>query len=68
MQATANEKQSASDGLMIAKLQGIGMDENNQLTAKISRRDAVFAFLPPQQKGKIQSKTLRALRLERVAI
>jgi hypothetical protein len=55
MQATANEKQSASGGSMITNLQCIYIDANKQLIAKISRRDAVFYFLPPQQKGKRNS-------------
>jgi hypothetical protein len=52
MQATANEKQSASGGWMITKLHFRYIDANKQLISKISRRVAVFSFLPSQQKGK----------------
>jgi hypothetical protein len=52
MQATANEKQSASSGLIITKLSVIATATTKYSITKISRRDVVFSFLPPQQKGK----------------
>jgi hypothetical protein len=64
MQATANEKQSASGGEIIANLYVIGTDINMYFMIKFHEVMLFFPFCPLSRKEK-EIKTQRSLRLER---
>jgi hypothetical protein len=64
MQATANEKQSASGGSMISNLQCIFINAINNEKRKIPEELLFFPFCPLSRKEK-EIETQRPLRLER---